>query len=103
MFDAALPRGEINRIFDRVFRIRLNAEEASLSADDIVQAFPEGADEEAIWRGFAGFEHALKRHFNGLIVAERGKLVTLYLESVDRQDQDHQSLIDSIYSSLHIK
>lgn len=102
-YDAELPRDELDRVFDQMFGIRLDAEKAHLSTDDIVQAFPGGADEEAIWRGFAGFERSRERHFNGLIVAERGKLVTLYLESMDRPDEDHQALVESIFRSLRIK
>ena len=102
-YDPDIALNDIARLFDEYFKVRIRAEKSFLSDSDELKVGDTGSNETAIWRYFVGTERAKNRRFDGLVVAENGKLITLYIESIEQAAESHNELVSAVFSSVEVK
>ena len=101
-YDADIAMSDLRELFEAYFAVRVTAEREVLTASDVLDESPMNADQESVWRSFAGLERAAERRFNGLVAAENGTLLTFYFES-GWAAEIHNEQVQSIFGSVEIK
>jgi len=94
---------ELESLFRAYFEVRIGEEQKHLTDQDVLEFSELRNDGVSVWQTFAGLERKTKRRFNGLVVAQNGKLVTFYSESLNIEIKKHNELVQRLFGSVEIK
>ena len=102
-YDKNKSSEELSKLFQKFLDIRLEAEKTATNNDIELTPVKINKANHHIYSRFNGYEITPKRFFECLMTAEKGKLVTVYIESFTDDQEYFLNLSGKIINSLEIK
>ncbi|MDO8554571.1 MAG: hypothetical protein Q7S22_07215 [Candidatus Micrarchaeota archaeon] len=102
-YDSTLEQVKIEELFKRSLEVRINAERTSTKNDLVLSDQNVIVNKERIYVKYSGYEKVLLRIFTTFVIAEKGKLIFFYIESIGTNQEIFFNVCDLIVSSINVK
>ena len=102
-YNKKLKSGELKDIFENYVNTRIKAEKEATKNDIKLTPIQINSENEFVYTRFNGLEKNTNRFFECLIIAENGKIITAYVESINIDQKKFLILSDKILTSLEVK
>lgn len=98
-----IEKAELKAAFMKFVQTRRNAEKEAATENVFLTEANVVDKGHMLYTKFGGYEKGADRQFIALITAERGKLLTFYIESVETTDGYVNNLAANVFNSIEVK
>ena len=102
-FKPDIKKEEVKKSFQRYLEARRNAEKTETGGKVVLTDAKVTDNNEYLFTKYGGYEKSRDRRFIALVTAEKGKLLTFYVESLKTSDEHTNTLAAEIFDSVEIK